>query len=466
MPPIIATLVCFGLIGFLFRREFRQKPNITGALWLPFFWVTISGGRFISDWLGIFGLNIGGSSVEEGSPIDAIIFFILIATGVYVLYKRSTSLSEFVRNNRWVTIYLVYCLLAVLWSDYSFIAFKRWIKLFGQPVMVLIVLTEPDPMQALVQLMKRCAYVLVPVSVLFIKYFPEWGRGFDAWTGQGSNTGITTDKNALGCDCFILGLFFVWHFLRVRQQEKSVARRNELLLCLFFFVMIGWLLYMAHSSTSLGALALAIMMILFLGLKFVDRRRISIYLVAIVAVCAAAEGLFGIHDYIIQSLGRDPTLTGRTEIWQILLNYDINPILGAGFESFWLGEGAEKVSSHFSFQVNEAHNGYLETYINLGLLGLFITLALLMATYFKARRTLLANFDFGRFRLAYLAAFVVYNWTEAAFRTHCFPFFVFFLVAIDYRRPILEQSTSAIGNLESNEELTSMAERSLFVDVE
>jgi hypothetical protein len=29
---------------------------------------------------------------------------------------------------------------------------------------------------------------------------------------------------------------------------------------------------------------------------------------------------------------------------------------------------------------------------------------------------------------------LVYNWTEAAFRTHAFPFFVFFLIAIDYGR--------------------------------
>jgi len=77
-----------------------------------------------------------------------------------------------------------------------------------------------------------------------------------------SNTGITTNKNTLGCDCFILGMFFIWHFLQVRQHEKGVARRNELLLCLFFFITIGWLLYMAHSSTSLGALMLAVAIML------------------------------------------------------------------------------------------------------------------------------------------------------------------------------------------------------------
>jgi hypothetical protein len=68
----------------------------------------------------------------------------------------------------------------------------------------------------------------------------------------------------------------------------------------------------------------------------------------------------------------------------------------------------------------------------LGLIGVIITLALLIATYFKAHGALVEGSDFGRFRLAFLAAFIVYNWTEAAFRTYCFPFFIFFLVAIDF----------------------------------
>jgi exopolysaccharide production protein ExoQ len=452
MPPIVATIVYLAGVAYLFRRDFRERPNITAALWLPFFWVVISGGRFISEWMGILGLNFGSDSVEEGSPIDAIIFFILIGTGVHVLFKRRIHLSEFIRNNRWVTIYLLYCLMAILWSDFPLVAFKRWIKLFGQPVMVLIVLTEPDPMESLARLLKRCAYVLVPVSILFIKYYPDLGRTFDTWVGMPMNTGITTNKNQLGCDCFILGLFFIWHFLRVWRGEKEVSRRNELFLCVVFFVLIGWLLTMAQSSTSLGALVLAAVTMLILGLKFVDRRRIGVYLMAFMVVFVLAEMLFGIHNYAIQALGRNSTFTGRTDIWQILLHWDINPVIGVGFESFWLGEREEKISNLFSFQVNEAHNGYLETYLNLGLLGIFITIALLFATYLKAGRALLDDFDFGRFRLAYLAAFIVYNWTEAAFRTHCFPFFMFFLIAIDYPRPILEYSPSVAKMPEVDEE--------------
>jgi exopolysaccharide production protein ExoQ len=118
-----------------------------------------------------------------------------------------------------------------------------------------------------------------------------------------------------------------------------------------------------------------------------------------------------------------------------LTHWDVNPLLGVGFESFWLGIRVDMVADMLQgLHINEAHNGYLETYINLGGLGLALTFAMLAATYLKAQRDLTLNFHYGRFRLAYLAAFIVYNWTEAAFRTHCVPFFIFFLIAIDYPR--------------------------------
>jgi exopolysaccharide production protein ExoQ len=432
MSPTLATLITLAFIFWLFRRDFREKPNVTGALWLPFFWVFISGSRFVSDWLAIFGLHLGGSSADDGSPVDALFFFLVIAAGIYVLCQRRVSLAEFIRNNQWVTIFLVYCLLAILWSDYPLIAFKRWIKLFGQPVMVLIVLTEPDPLEALIRLLKRCAYVWVPVSILFIRYYPALGRTFSPWTGGAANCGISAGKNGLGFICLVLGFFFFWHFLQVRQREKSPARRNEIILCLAFLASIFWLLHLAQSSTSLACLLIAIGMLWFLGLRFVNLRHIGLYLVAGVVICASAEALFGIHAMVISALNRDPTLTGRTDVWPVLLDTDTHPVSGYGFESYWVQERITKLRDLAGVTINEAHNGYLETYLQLGFVGLAITLGLIGATYAKASRALINDFSFGRFRLAYLVAILIYNWTEVPFRTHSVPFFLFFLCAIDY----------------------------------
>src|SRR5476651_598197 len=196
MPPILAFVLTVGFIVFLFRRDFREKPNVTSALWIPILWFLIIGSRTITAWLNICGVSVGGS-LEEGSPADEMVYFALIVAGLCVLKKRQINLGEILRNNRLLAAFLIYCLVSILWSDFPLVSFKRWIKILGHPIMALIIFTEPDPEEALMRLMKRCAYVLVPVSILFIKYFPQWGRGFEQWSGTADNTGITTNKNDL-----------------------------------------------------------------------------------------------------------------------------------------------------------------------------------------------------------------------------------------------------------------------------
>ena len=461
MPSIVATVICLAGIAWLFRRDFREKPNVTAALWLPFFWIFFSGTRFFSQWLGLFGLNVGGASVAEGSPVDAVIFLGLIATGLYVLNQRRVSLAEFMRNNQWVTIYLIYCLLAVLWSDYPFVSVKRWVKLFGQPVMILILLTEPDPLEAVIRLFKRLSYLWVLISILFIKYYPQWGRSYSFWTGQGEYGGICAGKNALGFLCMVVGFFYFWHFLTVWRQEKSAARRNELIFCLAFLAMNAWLLHMAQSSTSLVCMLVAMGIVLLAGLPFINVRHIGLYLLAIVAAYFLADASFGIYDHVIQALGKSKDLTGRTEVWGFLLNAPINPVLGAGFESFWLSDYAVKLNSMYdshSVSFNEAHNAYLETYLELGLLGLALTIGLIGATYVKASRALINDFNFGRLRLAALAAMLFYGWTEVVFRTHSVPFFLFLLAGIDYPKaePVTAGQPDEAEEAEADRELFSV----------
>ena len=431
IPPPVALFLTVCLIIFLFRRDIRQRPNVTGALWLPLVWMFIICSRQPSEWLSLFGLDFGGKSLEEGSPFDACVYFSLIAAGVSVLRGRQVQLSEIIRNNQWLTIFFVYCFLAIFWSDFPFVSFKRWIQVIGHPVMALIILTEPDVIEALMTLMKRCAYIIVSVSITFIRYFPQWGRGFDQWSGAAMNTGISTNKNALGCDCLILGFFFVWYFLQVKQMEQGRAKRHELFLAVTFLAGIWWLLSLAQSSTSSVSLVLSASILWILGLRSINKRLIGTYLVVAVIAIVIAQGVFGVYEHFLLFLHKNPTLTDRTLLWQELLKFDINPLLGTGFESFFLGQRLQALQAKLWWAPNEAHNGYLETYLNLGLLGLFLFAGLLAVIYAKARATLFENFEIGRFRLAFLLAIVVYNWTEAAVKNISPMFFLLFIIALD-----------------------------------
>jgi O-antigen ligase len=377
-----------------------------------------------------------GASMEEGNPLDALVYSTLIAAGMYVLSKRQVQLSEVIRNNQWLAIFFIYCFLAIFWSDFPLIAFKRWIKILGHPIMVLILFTEPDPEEALIRLMKRSAYVLVPMSILFIKYYPELGRGFDNWTGAPMNNGINLSKNELGGMCMILGFFFFWHLLQTLRTEKSRARRNELFLIGGFLYMIWWLLSGADSATSLMSLLLGMLIVALLGLRSVNKRLISLYLLLAVVTLVVGELTLGIFGHLVDLTGHSTTLAGRGELWGELLALRTNPIFGVGFESFWLGERLKTVWGAHWWHPDEAHNGYLEIYLNLGLIGLFLLLGSIIATYRKACLDLLRNFQFGRFRLGFLAAIVVLNWTESAFKGLSASWVVFYIIAMDYPKPL------------------------------
>lgn len=444
MPPQLAAVLTWGFVFWLFRRDVRERPNVTNALWIPFAWLVINMSRPIAVWLQMFGVPVS-SSLEGGTPVDAVFFFGLMAAGIHVLYQRHVTLAEVFRNNVWLTLFLVYCFISIAWSDIPFIAFKRWIKVLGHPIMALIVITEPDPKEALTRLLKRLAYVLVPLSVLFIKYYPEWGRGFSAWTGAAMNQGVAIDKNFLGVICAVFIFFYVWHLHQVRQMSPGKARRAEWWLSLFFLAQIFWLFKLADSKTPLVSLGVGLAVMIFAGLRSVNPRSVGAAFITFVLLVAAAEMTFGIYEEGLRLLGRDPTLTDRTLLWADVLKVENNPIVGTGFESFWLGERLDIMWAKWAWKPNQAHNGYIETYLNLGYIGVFLLFGLLVVTWRKALRALLHDRELGRFRLGFLVIVILYNWTEASFKAVHPMWTLFYLIAMDYPQSADNQRT-AEGN--------------------
>ena len=209
-------------------------------------------------------------------------------------------------------------------------------KIFVHPIMALIVLTEPDFEEALTRLMKRCAYVVVPISILFIKYYPQLGMSYDEWSWHAITQGISGGKNGLGIDCLILGFFFFWHLLQTWRTERNTQRRNELWLIAGFLIGILYLLRLSHSATSAICLLVAILIVVFVGIRPTIKNFIGTYTLAGLVLLAAAELAFGISGHLSESLGRGSTLTGRTDLWAHCLKIQSSPILGEGFESFWI----------------------------------------------------------------------------------------------------------------------------------
>jgi exopolysaccharide production protein ExoQ len=436
MPPVLALVLTVVLILLLFWRDAHQKPRMSRALWLPLAWYFFTASRLISQWMSMIRLPVGETTVEDGSPIDSVVFLALILGGIYVLSKRHVQLSEFRRQNGWLMVFLIFCLISVIWSDFPFIAFKRWIKILGHPIMALIILTEPDPLEAARRVLIRTGYLYIPLSLLLAKYFPEFGRSYNMWTGQQYLQGASMGKNQLGNACMIIEIVFFWNLCQALQLKDRRQKFYEILISACFLVMTGWLLKNSNSATSLATAVVGVIAVLVLGLRFVSKKRIGTYLVVCMIAFAAADSMFGISAMIVRGLGRNLTLSDRTNIWAAVLKIDTNPVLGVGFESFWLGDRPDQIYSMLPKErgIGEAHNGYLEVYLDLGIVGLAILGILLFKTFQAINRSMLGRFQFSRLRLALFTSILVYNFTEAALVSVHFIYAIFFLVAIEYNR--------------------------------
>ena len=323
--------------------------------------------------------------MSDGNATDRNFYMVLMILGIIVLARRRVSLIEILRKNIWLTIFFVYCGLSLLWSDFPEIASKRWIKAFGDPIMVLVVLTEAHPTQALAILLKRIAYLLLPMSVVFIKYFPELGKDYDPWTGWAFYTGVTTNKNMLGYLLFVFGLLFVCSLIGKFGRNREGSRAIEAGIAVVFLGIIGWLFMMADSKTPLMCLLVGVLVYLASGVENV-RRFWGTYVVIGLVLFTTLQLSLDITSVLIASTGRDLTLTGRTDVWQSVIDLSGSPWFGVGYMSFWLGDRLQKMWDIYFFRPTQAHNGYLEMYINLGWIGVACLTGILVSGYRTVRR--------------------------------------------------------------------------------
>jgi hypothetical protein len=402
----VAALVCVAFVAFLFWREHNRESR-ERISWAPFFWMVIAGSRFVSGWLNLRGPGTV-DAYAEGSPVDRVVFFSLIVWGLSALSRRQVAWRRLLRENGWLAAYLLYCLVSIVWTEEPLILVKRWAKDLGNPVMALVLLTERRPYDALVTTLRRIAFVLLPVSVLFIRYYPEFGRSYAA-DGTPMYSGIADQKNTLGLSCLIVGIAYV----SALASARRLLDRYDLVLG----VMLGWLLYMSNSKTSQTCLVVALGIFAISSVRVVSRHPTRLVAVVLLAAGAywGADSLFQLQDHVLQLLGRNPTLTNRTDVWAVLRGFETNALVGAGFMSFWSGERMAAIWRAIGGSINQAHNGYLEQYLNLGYIGVGFIAAIAITALLRVRAQLSSDHSFAVLRLCLLVAALLYNYTEASF---------------------------------------------------
>lgn len=185
----------------------------------------------------------------------------------------------------------------------------------------------------------------------------------NAFGEAGDFRGVFSQKNPLG-EAMSIGALASLHGLRASK------RRRLFNISTLFMAML--LTLKSGSATSL--LAILLFGTLGFAIGFLQKggtaRTLAITGIVILLPLALI-GAFN-SDLLLEMLGKDPTLTGRTDIWGYVIT-DIyqRPLLGWGYQAFWSTDNpaAWKISDALHWWVPQAHNGLFEILLSVGLVG-------------------------------------------------------------------------------------------------
>jgi O-antigen ligase len=445
MPPAIASIIfTIGILG-LFYLDRHEDSRVSKALWIPAVWLFLCSSRAPSLWFGVRQSLDSSDILVEGSPFDRNIFTILMLAALAVLVARSGRVGPMLRKNVLILLFFLFCAVSILWSDFPFVAFKRFTKALGDVEMVLIILSELDPLAALKRLLTRLGFLLFPLSILFIKYYPGIGRLLTkSWWLEA--TGVAMQKNELGLDCMMYGVFFLWMLVSVYREQEDPSRRRRLLAYGTIIAMIIWLLNQCNSTTSITGLISA-GGVMWLASRPSRKPALVHLLVLVVLGIAVSAVFFDPGGSMVEALGKDPTLTGRKDSWKLLVSWPVNPWVGQGFESFWLGGRLEQIRKALGdFPINEAHNGYIEVYLNLGWGGICFIALLLVTGYKRVISGIRRNPKRASLFLGFLLCTLFYSFTEAAFRVMSVSWVFLLLVIVAGSQAVLFRSSPAVAH--------------------
>jgi O-antigen ligase len=364
--------------------------------------------------------------------MDAAVFEALIVAGLITLFQRRKKAIFLLKASVPVLVYFAYCLLSTMWSPIHGPALKRWIKDVGDLVMVLIIMTEAEPVAALRRLYSRVGFVLLPFSVVLIRY-TNLGVGYDE--DGPINMGVTTNKNSLGLIVFVVLLGVLWNVMALLRDKKAPHRARHLVAQLTLLIFGIMLLKMAHCATAVACFVIGGGLLLATSLRAIRNRpgRVHAFCLGIILVGSLTLLLGGV-SVVTSALGRRADL-GRTDIWKASIAAADSPLFGTGFESFW-NTNVEKVAAGLrgydaptAHNLVSAHNGYIEVYLDLGWIGVCLIVLILVSGYRHAIKSFQRYSEIGSLLLAYIATCAFYSISEVGFRVLT-PSWIFLLLAV------------------------------------
>lgn len=280
----------------------------------------------------------------------------------------------------------VLAILSTLWSDHPGVTLRASLQ-YGSTIICGLVAARVISIETLTKGGLVGALAVLCYSLAYGSY------RYDVIDGTYSFAGAFGSKNSFGffgSMGLVFALAVIWLF-RSGRQWAAVA--------IAVAVVSAYSIHIADSATATLTTvgALTVMAAAKFTFSFDPRSRwvvLAIWLVtiAITLATAYANGLF---SQLFEAFGRDATLTGRSYLWAEGLKFaDERPLAGTGYYAFWvhnrpLAEELWDVSYIASRNGFNFHNTLIESYVELGLAGVMLVVAILLALVIVPLRVLM-----------------------------------------------------------------------------
>jgi len=266
-----------------------------------------------------------------------------------------------------ILIYPAVCLTSAIWSvdSYDTIKFACLMVIY---ILAIGAICQLLDIEVLCKLIVRVLVFLMLASVVMAVAFPRYGTHLIEDGIEGGHAGlwrgVFIHKNQLGAAASVSVFVFL---VFPRFISTSLSFR---LICIAAATAC---LIFAQSAGSLVALCVLLVFYCLIRALPVSGNILVLIVFGVSALAFAAFEFFS-ADFVAM-VGRDVTLTGRTEIWRIVLNAIWqNPFLGYGYDAATANFIKPLLIGQVGPAAVDAHNGYLDVMLGTGFLGLTILL--------------------------------------------------------------------------------------------
>lgn len=354
---------------------------------------------------GILPRLVSSEEVSDGSPLLRYLWLPIYGVTLAGLIWKAKAVAQACFRLPFLMGLLLVCALSFTWSIDPGLTQRRSLAIIMTSAAGLFLGTRYS-WQTLLRVLGLVWLTVGLASFFTALLSPEFGRAQDIHVGAWK--GLYFEKNQLGGHMARAALFtgFLWFMDRKHRRLWAGA-----------FGLSVALVLLTTSKTSLLGLFIGLG-ILGLGawMKRGIRTSLGTLWLAVVAGGAALALFVFASDLIFQILGRDASLTGRTDIWITLIDYIAQrPLLGYGYGAFWAPESVPGnwVREALQWEAPTAHNGWLEVAIALGLVGLVLLGLDFLQTC--GRALLAARHTWtGLFALAFTGQFLLFSLSESA----------------------------------------------------